>query len=169
MNSLWDIRIFLGLAPKESHCIMTASSWAERWVLPAVKFACCLCCRKCGTWIYRSATCLKTETVAEPAACYRQRDVQHTLHVFITVLRHIVCVISRRVFLQNITVIHKTSFELKDILYLFTIWPTIAQLYQTQWHGCARHGARRQSLSRWRHDVRKRQTSIDMLFMKQGM
>ena len=34
---------------------------------------------------------------------------------------------------------------------------------------CARHGARRQSLSRLRQDVRERQTSIDMLFMKQGM
>ena len=39
----------------------------------------------------------------------------------------------------------------------------------TQWHGCARHGARRKSLSRWRQDVRQRQTSIDMLFMKQRM
>ena len=39
----------------------------------------------------------------------------------------------------------------------------------TQWHGWARHGARRQSLSRWRQDVRERLTSIDMLLMKQGM
>ena len=27
MNSLWDIRIFLGLVPKESHCILSRSDW----------------------------------------------------------------------------------------------------------------------------------------------
>jgi hypothetical protein len=40
MNSLWDIRIFLGLVPKESHCIicMITFSWCSNfpWLWPFV-------------------------------------------------------------------------------------------------------------------------------------
>ena len=34
MNSLWDIRIFLGLLPKESHCMCGSSEWNLLRVTP---------------------------------------------------------------------------------------------------------------------------------------
>ena len=32
MNSLWDIRIFLGLVPKEPHCVMGQTTWCPGFV-----------------------------------------------------------------------------------------------------------------------------------------
>lgn len=76
---------------------------------PAVKFACCLCYRKCGTLIYCSTTCLKRREwlsqLPGTGSCKEQKHVQHKLHVFIAVLRHNICVINCRVFLHKMAVI----------------------------------------------------------------